>query len=663
MDPERARAYYQQIKSLIDAGRFTGSEEVDLYVRDNIPGFDSYGDLVYLAQNGVRREADPDQSRARVAEMSPVGRFARGAVQGATFGFADEALGMVNPEMGERWSQDINTLRDEYPGAMMAAEMAGGVALPGFGAGKGAGWLMGRGFGPAAARLAAGAAAGAGSGALTGVGEGEGALGRTIGGVAGGVAGGLLGTVLGAASGVGGRLTGRFFPRAVEATGGIEGSAGRMFRRGLSEAGVSPDNLRAPVEAIGEQAVPADLSPTLGRQLFAARSLAPEMDLPGGPMQTLVERNAGRGARIADDLDAAATRSGAFPYTQSRALDVSDLLKQRAQEAYYRPLDESFGNMSPDQIPNVIEWMERGGPRMTELFDDVTAGPMRFMQFQDFRNALRDEADVLRIEGRRTKADALDAQVESLTAAMTQDFGDDVVRADALWSQALRTSKLYDEGMKLGSKSGLDMEIALRRMDWDNMDPDARASLLAGAVDKIRSKLTQRETGGGTATGLMRMGEDTERQLRALVRDDEEAFQMLRDALNRELQYESTLYWAGGNSLTSMREADKAAMRSDISAVPLTVLEGIRKFAHWAARNPDVDRRTALQLGKALVGDEEVIQNILARSQGSRWSQGTATLQGAISAIAGRQSSLALQEGAVPEPPPGPPGFFDGGVR
>lgn len=661
MNPELAKQYWEQIKVWLGEGKLS-REEADLYVKDNIPSFDRLDDLVYMATHGVRREDDPDQQRARVAEMSPLGMFARGAAQGASFGFADELLGMVNPELGERWSQDIETLREMAPGAMMMSEMAGGMALPGLGAGKGAAWLMGKGFGPAAARLAAGAGAGMLSGAATGIGEGEGLYGRTVGGIGGGAAGGLFGTALGVASGIGGRLAGRFFPSLAEASGGVEGAAGRMFRKGLDEGHVEARTAAELAEAtarIGDDAVPADLSPSLGRQLYAARSLAPELDAPGGPMQQLLSRNAGRGRRIADDLDRAASN----PQTAMRSFDTVDALKSRAQTEFYGPLDEAFGEMSPGDAPNIIGWFQNQRQGMTELFDNTTAGPMRFKQFQDFRNALRDEADVLRLEGRRTRAEFLDAQVDEFTAAMRADFGDEVAAADAIWSQALRSSKLYEEGLKLGSKSGLDLEIALRQMDWENMEPELKEHLLAGAIDRIRSKLTQRETGGGTATGMMRMGEDTEQQLRRLVGDNEEAMDMLREALDREVTYEQTLNLVGGNSMTAGRTEDIRNMRTDISAVPLTVLEGVRKFAHWAARNPDVDRRTAIQLGKALVGDEEIVQRILDRSQTSRWFSGTSTLNGAISAIAGRQAGVSLggPQDVAPVPPPGPGGFFDGG--
>lgn len=141
------------------------------------------------------------------------GEYARGlggqAAQGLTFNFADE-LGLIDPELSKR-------MQAEYPKASIAANIAGGAALP-LGAAKSltkapslVSALLGAGPKTAAAtslgRVAQGAGYGAAYGGLAGVGAGEGAedriakgaKGAAFGGAAGGAVSGLVNALMGKA--------------------------------------------------------------------------------------------------------------------------------------------------------------------------------------------------------------------------------------------------------------------------------------------------------------------------------------------------------------------------------------------------------------------------------------------------------------------------------
>jgi hypothetical protein len=103
------------------------------------------------------------------------GNLARSAVQGASFNLADNALGML-PEWlggGEAAAEDMRAkdaaFRKDHKGVATAAEIAGGLVMPGGLAAK----LAGKGVGTARAILGGATAAGA-SGALAGAGAADG---------------------------------------------------------------------------------------------------------------------------------------------------------------------------------------------------------------------------------------------------------------------------------------------------------------------------------------------------------------------------------------------------------------------------------------------------------------------------------------------------------
>src|SRR5690606_4392017 len=90
---------------------------------------------------------------------SAVGDFARMAAQGATFGFADEMVGLVAGDEAKAASrQRVADLRQLVPGASTMADIAGGVAMP-FVTGVSTARALTR---PGAGALARAAAAGAG---------------------------------------------------------------------------------------------------------------------------------------------------------------------------------------------------------------------------------------------------------------------------------------------------------------------------------------------------------------------------------------------------------------------------------------------------------------------------------------------------------------------
>lgn len=166
----------------------------------------STADVVqFMEQEGVK--LPPNVHVASSATVDSPG-YAKGlsmsAIDGATFGFGDEAIGsIVGLATGEGAAKGINdyrksmaAFRDAHPVAAGAATLAGGLAsalaLPELGAAK----FLGAGAGEMGTlgRVVAAGVEGAGAGALAGAGSAEGGLSkRARGALLGGSAGALLG--------------------------------------------------------------------------------------------------------------------------------------------------------------------------------------------------------------------------------------------------------------------------------------------------------------------------------------------------------------------------------------------------------------------------------------------------------------------------------------
>jgi hypothetical protein len=141
----------------------------------------------------------------------PIRNLLGSMAQGATFGFADEIVGMADERAGERMRQAQEMRREHAPGATAMGEIAGSLllpAIPAAGASKVTpGVLRGSLTGAARGGLfgtLGGAAAGAGFAE-----EGQRAESARLGAMAGGAAGAALGVPMGALGGLFGSAAGR----------------------------------------------------------------------------------------------------------------------------------------------------------------------------------------------------------------------------------------------------------------------------------------------------------------------------------------------------------------------------------------------------------------------------------------------------------------------
>jgi len=353
-------------------------------------------------------DAQEAEELAEIGE-NPVKNFAGAALQGATFGFADELVSAAGFEhLGQNMRENQEIREERAPGATALAELAGGLALPGIPA-AGAARLT-----PGATRGALRGAArgglfGAVGGAASGAGfadegeRGEAALrGAQFGAGAGVVLGapmGALGGLFGSASGRGARVADRIVQGADVESGSLLAAKGRVaaektriqeeLYRPLSQAhaviddpGVSAflQNTSTSINTNLKNAIPRQfragqtrIRSGTGRatgQLVRGSSVAPSFDDLQGIRQALRDRAYDNTGKLVDReaLDAADELTFVLRDVVGPSLDEADAAWRRTS-ANERAVDKGW-----DMFSEPFEKMEevRGGltPEQQRHFDE-----------------------------------------------------------------------------------------------------------------------------------------------------------------------------------------------------------------------------------------------------------------------------------------------------
>ena len=312
MDPKQLQALANLVSREKLRGRTDRQISSSLRRNPNIP-VNSLRQLeVELQAAGISAQLPESASSSPQPPADPIDRIqgvlARG-IQGLTAGFANDAIGAVSPELGERFEDDIETSRREDPIIGGVTEIATSL-IPSTGIARAGGLLktgsglqrIGKGVGIGKRALTGAAqvgAVGAAEGALFAAGntDDEGVSGRLkaalkvapITGALGVFTGSLLGTAAGAQQA----------RRTVQEGGSrLAGTAAReagiaakpsIVRRGIDEITQAGRSLMRPLEAAGARAVPAEAvqqiieSPILRRELRrigtpASRKVANQID-------------------------------------------------------------------------------------------------------------------------------------------------------------------------------------------------------------------------------------------------------------------------------------------------------------------------------------------------------------------------------------------------
>ena len=557
-------------------------------------------------------------AQSRGAKMSPVAQGALTAAQGATFNFADELAGMINPEYRDVVRGATQQFAHDYPMGSAGLELAGGLATAPF-----TGPLsLGRGI-TTTGKVLRTAGDLAAQGALSGAGAAEeGERG------AGAVEGAAIGTVLGGGANVLGRgiRSGIITPissRLPEGGLGVFRGAEVQTPETMAGYNVRPDYARERLAELLERDAQARImrgvEPGQEAVMGAARlrKLGPEAPIASAGGNTLAEidmlanlpGSAGR-QLTAQQRRVAAGRGGAITeaaesatgITQSAEDELSGLAKKQAAAA--GPLCQKLQAIAfpiDDELQNILKRsrLDIGAAQKTATRRGEPQAPLRKLQTGDelpfaaadqLKRSLWDKAQAARRKGANNEAADLDRLRLDL-----------VKKLDSLSPDYAKARETYagfaelETAVELGRAALSETSESLSKLTKD-LTPSELEAFRVGAVDSLRQVAGSQ----GGQTRLLNMYKEPELQgkLRAIFGNDFREFQRMILA-QEELK---KLERVGGGSQTFKRLAQAQDQKDTFDFVQ----------ASQAATNP-VGAFQALQQKATQYGMPEQQRNKLAQ--------------------------------------------------
>jgi hypothetical protein len=547
----------------------------------------------------------------RGAQMSPIAQGALTAAQGATFNFADEMAGMINPQYRDVVRGATQQFAQDYPGRAVGLELAGGLATAPF-----TGPLsLGRGI-TTTGKVLRTAGDLAAQGALSGAGAAE--EGERLAGAGQGAA---IGTAIGGGANIAGRAI----------RGGIinptmsrlpEGAMG-MVPETAGGYNVRPDYARERLAELLERDAQARImtgvEPGQEAIMGAARlrKLGPEAPIATAGGNTLAEidmlanlpGSAGRQLTM-QQRRIAAGRGGAITETAERATGVTrsaedeltDLAKRQAEAAgpFYDklrtvafPVDEELQSIlsrSRLDLGAAQRTATRRGEPQVALRQLKQGDELPFSAADQLKRTLWDKAQAARRNGKNNEAADLDRLRLDL-----------VKKLDSLSPDYAKARETYAGFAELETAVGLgrtalsETSESLSKLTKE-LTPSELEAFRVGAVDSLRQVAGSQ----GGQTRLLNMYKEPELKgkLRAIFGNDFREFQ--RTILAQEEL--KKLERVGGGSQTFKRLAQAQDQKDAFDFVQ----------ASQAATNP-VGFVQGLQQKATQYGMPEQQRNKLAR--------------------------------------------------
>jgi hypothetical protein len=500
---------------------------------------------IYEAANPDEAYAKHDQAMAskaamqRGAQMSPVAQGALTAAQGATFNFADEMAGLVNPQYRDVVRGATQQFAAERPMTAAGLELAGGLATAPFtgplSLGRGVttmgrvartagdiaaqGALSGAGAADEGDRLS-GAAMGAGTGLA--VGGGANVLGRAVRGAAiTPIASRMPGVMGMAPEAVGGYNVRPDYPRERLAEL-LERDAQARIMTGV-EPGQEAVMTAARLRKLGKE---APIAAAGGNTLAEIDMLA---NLPGtaGRQLTMQQRRvaAGRGGAITETAERATgvTRSAEDELTNlaKRQADAAGPLYDKLRDVTF-PVDEELQSIlgrARLDLGAAQRTATRRGEPTAQLRSLKQGDQLPFASADQLKRSLWDKAQAARRKGANNEAADLDRLRLDL-----------VKKLDSLSPDYAKARETYagfaelETAVELGRGALSESSEALSKLTKD-LTPSELEAFRVGAVDALRG------VAGSQAgqTRLLNMYKEPELQgkLRAIFGNDFRQFQRM----------------------------------------------------------------------------------------------------------------------------------------
>lgn len=509
-----------------------------------MPKYEIEGE-VYVAANPDEAYAKHDQAMAskiamqRGAQMSPVAQGALTAAQGATFNFADEMAGLVNPQYRDVVRGATQQFAAERPMAAAGLELAGGLATAPFtgplSLGRGAttmgrvartagdiaaqGALSGAGAADEGDRLT-GAAMGAGTGLA--IGGGANVLGRAVRGAAITPIASRMPGVMGIApETLGGYNVRPDYPRERLAEL-LERDAQARIMTGV-EPGQEAVMTAARLRKLGKE---APIAAAGGNTLAEIDMLA---NLPGtaGRQLTMQQRRvaAGRGGAITETAERATgvTRSAEDELTNlaKKQADAAGPLYSKLRDVTF-PVDEELQSIlgrARLDLGAAQRTATRRGEPTAQLRSLKQGDQLPFAAADQLKRSLWDKAQAARRKGANNEAADLDRLRLDL-----------VKKLDSLSPDYAKARETYagfaelETAVELGRGALSESSEALSKLTKD-LTPSELEAFRVGAVDALRG------VAGSQAgqTRLLNMYKEPELQgkLRAIFGNDFRQFQRM----------------------------------------------------------------------------------------------------------------------------------------
>lgn len=624
----------------------------------------------------------PAKPRSVVNDLPSQGESARrGFGQGVTFGFGDELSGLVgagldwatgnyNPALGESsFSDNYADLRDverqdnaraqqANPWTYGLTEFAGGMAVPGVGALKGAQAIQrGR---QAIQPLGALALSGGAAGATAGLGYSEA---DTLGGAAFDTAlGGTVGAVASPALAWGANMAGRGISNAV---GGLRrrlaSSPEEQARLRLGQALDAEDlgsveAVRAKLDALGPEGRLADVGAVLQQEAVTASKIPG----PGRRLanEAVEQRQAGQEGRLVD-----VTRETLDPkWTdyQTYLKTVRDELKAQSGGAYKKAYERGI---EPDM--EMANWSRHNDyfkaalkKAMDSVRNDVDAYPgttgvqdsgMVSTKLMDYTmRELRDMADKAFRKGANNKGrmiKALERHMREKVFAQNPDLK----AAMSIYRGGRELESAATRGRELLFKKVRPDELKLEMADWSQSERDSfRIGLVQGIFDKLEDATTGQNSAGRVV--------NSSRAMKVLKEafGDGEAFNKFMKAVDAENAMQATRNKVTGGSptmelLTASGRAPDLAPTSGRGVVGM-LQDWVLKLG---AEHPDVKKLTPQDyeaMSKYLFNeiDDDVIESLIHPTLRSRMKgQGVLRPEAALLGAGGTQSLVSTYSGRL----------------
>ncbi len=589
----------------------------------------------------------PTLAQAMISEVPGVVRdVGREVAQGMTLGFADESEAAIRAALGPGSYEDnldkvrgeIAQARAESPKAMMAAEVLGGIAVPGGILAKGAAKSASLGK-KAVEGMKAGAIAGAGYGFGAGEeGLAERALSAGIGGV-GGAAGGTMIPIAGAAVRMAGKIANGIKKAAV--------GTGKTPEDIIKQTGLIKQKAAQYAQELDE-AVKNNRTINLADLDRGAAGLARTLRKVGGEAQEEVERNL-------------VNRAGA---EQSRIMKEAN--KRVSGKTYFENLDEleaAYDESTRDAFGQAFKHGPIQSKKMTSILgriEDSAKGMAKRIAKMEGKE-VGDETSTQTLHYYKKGLDnIIDGNIKNPMTGELNEIG----RAASnlrreLADEIKNLNPMYEKAMHLGGdkiriKNAQDMgqkymlsSPDVLKKNVEKMGPAERDAMLVGVKDKILTEI-QKATDQGSSAKKVIGNELKRQQLKAAFAGREKDYNDFRKSLEDEVRSAETYNKIMGGGSTDVNLAEGNRFNRMIGALKSGV-QGIADLTIGQAANvlekrmAGISPKNARLLAKALT-DPESSAAMMRRIADESSEEQTSFMRGLVTSLVGPRETKRLAE-------------------